>query len=211
MAGTLSYQGQQLEQQGQQLENTAVNQGNTLFGQGQTAQNALTPYYQQQMNNPQGLGATTIQQMLTRSGQGIAGAEGAARQTGTDLAARTGNTSAIPSIVGSANKAGMIQQSNAGNNIAIQNAMQKLQQQQQGAAGMNSLFNTDTKSALEAGQNATGDLNAAIKGKQVQDQEAQSIFKDFAGGAMMAAAPFAGPLAPGLLAAGGLTMGSGQG
>lgn len=201
MAGTtLSYQGQQ-------LENTAVNQGNTLFGQGQTAQNALTPYYQQQMINPQGLGATTIQQMLTRSGQGIAGAEGAARQTGVDLAARTGNTSAIPSIVGSANKAGMIQQSNAGNNIAIQNSMEKLNQQQQGATGMNSLFNTDTKSALEAGQNATGDLNAAIKAKQLQDAEKQSIFKDVTGAAMMVAAPFAGPLAPGLLAGGASTMG----
>src|SRR5208282_8206 len=199
MAGTLSYQGQQ-------LENTAVNQGNTLFGQGQTAQNTLTPYYLQQMNNPQGLGATTIQQMLTRSGQGIAGAEGAARQTGVDLAARTGNTSAIPSIVGGANKAGMIQQSNAGNDIAIKNAMEKLQQQQQGAAGMNSLFNTDTKSALDAGGLATGDLNAAIKAKQVQDQEKQSIFKDVAGAGMMIAAPFAGAMAPGLLAGGASTL-----
>lgn len=204
MAGPLSYQGQQ-------LENTAINQGNTLFGQGQTAQNALTPFYQNEMTNPQGLGATTIGQMLTRSGQGIAGAEGAARQTGTDLAARTGNTSAIPSIIANTNKAGMIQQSNAGNNIAIQNAMEKLNQQQQGAAGMNSLFNTDTKSALEAGQNATGDLNAAIKAKEVQDQEKQSIFKDFAGAAMMGAAPFAGALAPGLLAGGAGMMGGAQG
>src|SRR5208282_1682934 len=120
MAGSLSFQGQQ-------LENTAANQGNTLFGQGQTAQNQLMPFYQNQMTNPQGLGATTIGQMLTRSGQSIGGAEGAARQTGTDLAARTGNTSAIPSIIGNTNKAGMVQQSNSANNIDIQNAMQKLQ------------------------------------------------------------------------------------
>lgn len=200
MAGSLSFQAQQ-------LENTAVGQGNTLFGQGQAAQSALQPFYQGEMTNPQGIGATTMGQMLARSGQGIAGAESAARQTGTDLAARTGNTAAIPSIVGNVNKAGMVQQSTAANDIAIKNAMEKLQQQQSGAAGMSSLFGTDVKGALEAGGLATGDINAAIKAKQVQDAEKQSIFKDIAGGAMMAAAPFAGPLAPALMSGGASTIG----
>ena len=140
-------------------------QGNQLFGQSQNLQSQLTPYYQNLMNNPQGLGATTLNQLQTQSGQGVAGGVGAGRRTATDLASRTGNLSAIPSIIGATNKAGIGAQTGAVNNLNIQNAMQKLSQQQEGAAGLSGLF----KSNLGAGESyESGGTSAENTAAQTQ-------------------------------------------
>ena len=122
------------------LESTASGNANTLFGQSQGLGGELSNYYNQQLQNPQGLGATTLSQMMTQAGQGASGASGTARQGAFDMAARTGNTAALPSTISSANRQGMSNMSNTQNNLAMQNTMQKLNQQQQGAAGLSSLF-----------------------------------------------------------------------
>lgn len=197
MAGSLSYQGQN-------LENLASGQNQTLFGQSQGIQSTLLPYFQNQMTNPQGLGATNIQQMLTQGGQGVASGVGAARQTATDMAGRTGNTAAIPGIVGSAAKAGMVQQSNLANKLSTQNVMEKLQQQQSGAAGLSGLYGTNLKESMTAGSNANAALEAAIKAKQVQDAEKQSIFKDVAGAGLMIGGAMTGN--PAIVEAGAKTI-----
>ena len=170
MAGSLSYQGQN-------LENLASGQNQTLFGQSQGIQSTLLPYFQNQMTNPQGLGATNIQQMLTQGGQGI---------------------------VGSAAKAGMVQQSNLANKLSTQNVMEKLQQQQSGAAGLSGLYGTNLKESMTAGSNANAALEAAIKAKQVQDAEKQSIFKDVAGAGLMIGGAMTGN--PAIVEAGAKTI-----
>jgi len=143
-------------------------QGNSLFGQGQNIQNQLTPFFQSEMTNPQGMGATTLNQMLTQSGQSIAGGVGGAKRTAMDLGARTGNTAAVPGIIGSAAKSGMVAQSGNANNIQIQNAMLKQAQQQQGAAGLSSLFSKDLSGSEGFEGLANSVLNTELSAKQDQ-------------------------------------------
>jgi hypothetical protein len=147
------------------LGTTSASEGNTLFGQSQGIQGALTPFFQNEMYNPQGLGATTMSQMLTNAGQSTAGALGSARGTAMDMGARTGNLAAIPQLIGNANKAGITQMSNLSNQIGMANANERLQQQQQGAAGLSGIMGQDLSGTFQAGNVE----NAAIK--NLQDAE----------------------------------------
>jgi hypothetical protein len=166
---------------------TDQGQGTSLFGQGQNISGTLTPFYQNELTNPQGFGATTLAQMLTKQGQSIGGAEGAAKRTAMDLGARTGNTAAIPALINSANKSGMVQQANGANDLSIQNTMQKLNQQQQGASGLNSLYGTDVGNASkfesEANTALNTDLSATAQKNAAANQGISNIMK-LAGGVM---------------------------
>jgi hypothetical protein len=153
-----------------------ISQGNQLFNQSQNLQSSLSPFYQNLMNNPQGLGATTMNQMQTQSGQSVAGGVGAGRRTATDLASRTGNLSAIPSIIGATTKAGIGAQDSAVNNLNIKNAMEKLSQQQEGAAGLSGLFKQDQGSGLNAQTSGLGiQLNAEKDQNAAQQQGIKNI------------------------------------
>jgi hypothetical protein len=169
------------------LESTASNNANTLFGQSQGLGGELSNYYNQQLQNPQGLGATTLSQMMTQAGQGASGASGTARQGAFDMAARTGNTAALPAAISSANKQGMSNMSNTQNNLAMQNTMQKLNQQQQGAAGLSSLFGQDLSGSMKFGENANSALNTQLSAdeqKQAAEQKGLSNMMSLAGGVM---------------------------
>jgi hypothetical protein len=169
------------------LEGATAKQGQTLFDQSQGLQSTLKPFYQNEMTNPQGMGATTMAQMLTQSGQGVAGAAGAAKKTAMDMGARTGNTSAISSLVGGADKTGMQMQGDAANKIAVQNTQMKQQQQQQGAAGISDLMSGDVSHA-DAFENTANDaIKTRIQAQQAAEQEKQAMFGDAMklGGAVM--------------------------
>ena len=147
---------------------TENQQGSSLFGQGQGITNQLSPYFSNLLNNPQGLGATTMSQLMTQAGQGTAGATGAAARTAQDIAARTGNTAAAPGAVASADKAGMATLSGVQNNLAIKNAMDKQTQQQEGAAGLSGLLKGDLSGAEGFEGLANSALNTELNAKQDQ-------------------------------------------
>jgi len=123
---------------------------------------------------------------MTQAGQGTAGATGAADRTAMDIAARTGNTASVPGMIASANKAGMTNMSNVQNNLALKNTMEKLNQQQEGAAGLSGLFKTDIGSSLDATKNAISALSpelGAIGQKNAATQQGMSnIFGAAQGG-----------------------------
>jgi hypothetical protein len=144
------------------LASQSAAQGNALFGQSQAIQGALTPFFQNEMYNPQGFGPTTLSQMMTEAGQSTAGALGGARQTALDLGARTGNLAAIPQLIGGANRAGITQMSDVANKLGIANAQQRLQQQQAGAAGLSGIMGQDLSGTFKAGDVE----NEAIKNLQ---------------------------------------------
>ena len=100
----------------------------------------LTSFFTNEMYNPQGFGPQTLTQMMTQAGQSTAGALGAAKKTGMDMASRTGNLSAIPQVEDSAGKAAIDQMSNSTNSINLQNAMEKMSQQQSGVSGLTGLY-----------------------------------------------------------------------
>jgi hypothetical protein len=158
--------------QASSLYGQADTQGANLFGASQEIAPALSSLYSGELTNPQGFGATTLAQMLTQSDQSIAGGLGAARQTATDLGARTGNTAAIPGIVASADKAGISQHANDVNTLGIENAKEKMTQQQEGAAGLSSLYGTD----LSGGLGAEGLADKAIGTRVEANTAAEAQF-----------------------------------
>lgn len=152
-------------------------QGGNLYGQSQAIAPTLSGLYNEEIANPQGFGATTLAQMLTQSGESTAGGIGAAKETAMNLGARTGNTSAIPSIISSADKAGIQQSDNAANSLAIQNTMQKLNQQQEGAKGLSSLYGEDLSGGLQAENLA----DSALKTRISANQQSQGQFDKLLG------------------------------
>ena len=180
--------------QASSLYGQADTQGANLFGASQEIAPALSSLYSGELTNPQGFGATTLAQMLTQSDQSIAGGLGAARQTATDLGARTGNTAAIPGIVSSADKAGISQHANDVNTLGIENAKEKMTQQQEGAAGLSGLYNAD----LGAGLNAEGLADKAVNTRISANQESQGQFDKLLGMGLGAATGGASDVAGGL-------------
>lgn len=144
------------------LAQNSAAQGNALYGQSQGIQSALTPFFQNEMYNPQGLGAQTMSSMMTQAGQSTAGALGGARQSAMDLGARTGNLAAIPQLIGQANKAGIGDMSGVANQIGLANADARMQQQQKGAAGLAGIMGQDMSGSLGYGKNE----NEAIQNLQ---------------------------------------------
>jgi trimeric autotransporter adhesin len=180
--------------QASSLYGQADTQGANLFGASQEIAPALSSLYSGELTNPQGFGATTLAQMLTQSDQSVAGGLGAARQTATDLGARTGNTAAIPGIIGSADKAGITQHANAVNSLGIANANEKMAQQQQGAAGLSGLYNAD----LGAGLNAEGLADKAVNTRISANQQSQGQFDKLLGAGLGAATGGLSSIAGGL-------------
>lgn len=180
--------------QASSLYGQADTQGANLFGASQEIAPALSSLYSGELTNPQGFGATTLAQMLTQSDQSIAGGLGAARQTATDLGARTGNTAAIPGIVASADKAGISQHANDVNTLGIENAKEKMTQQQEGAAGLSGLYNAD----LGAGLNAEGLADKAVNTRISANQQSQGQFDKLLGAGLGAATGGLSSIAGGL-------------
>jgi hypothetical protein len=136
--------------------------GSALFGQSQGIQSALTPFFQNEMYNPQGFGPTTLSSIMTQEGQSTAGALGGARQSAMDIGARTGNLAAIPQLIGQANKAGIRDMSDLVGNLGIANANERMKQVQSGAAGLSGIMGQDLSASLGEGSVE----NAAIKNLQ---------------------------------------------
>ena len=181
-------------QQASSLYGQADTQGGSLFGQSQEISPTLSGLYNQELTNPQGFGATTLAQMMTQNDESIAGGLGAAKQTATDLGARTGNTSAIPGIIASADKAGITQQSNATNSLSIQNAMEKMKQQDAGAAGLSGLYNTDLSGGLNAEGLADKAIGTRINANQVSDAQTDKLISAGLGAATGGLSGIAGGL-----------------
>ena len=184
--------------QASSLYGQADTQGGNLFSASQEIAPALSSLYSGELTNPQGFGATTLAQMLTQSDQSIAGGLGAARQTATDLGARTGNTAAIPGIIGSADKAGITQHANAVNSLGIANANEKMTQQQQGAAGLSGLYGEDLSSGAKYEDTANEALKTAETAQQNGFFGSQGLFGKLAGAAIGAAGAGAGAISGGL-------------
>ena len=88
-----------------------------------------------------------------------------------DTASRTGNYGSIPSIIdASARQAGQAQSTNTIDQ-QLANQQAKLQQQQQGAAGLGALSSQDQTGALNAMGISTNDINAFSTAQKDQNEE----------------------------------------
>jgi hypothetical protein len=129
--------------QGKQLEGLYTNEATGLG-------NEITPFLQNELNNPQGYGAQTLSQMQTAGGQAVSGATGAAGEQAQLQASRTGNPAATAGVIDATARNAMTQQSNNALNINQQNALLKQKQQQAGASGLESLYGQDVNAGLKS-------------------------------------------------------------
>lgn len=132
----------------------------TLFGEGQADQDAVLPFLNQEVTNPQGFGQPTLNAITTATGQATSGALSNADQQAKLQAARTGNPAAQSAIIANAARTGENAQSNANLDTNIQNAELKQKQQQSGAAGLMDLTGMDTNAALGDLGLSNGAINA---------------------------------------------------
>lgn len=72
----------------------------------------------------------------------------------------------------------MKQQSNNALDVGIANAKEKLQQQQQGAQGLTSLYGTGTEAALKSLGLADEDINSWVGADKETSQALQAPFQD---------------------------------
>lgn len=110
----------------------------------------IFPFLQGELANPQGYGQDAVNQMLTQGGEAVSGATGAANEQANLLGARTGNTAAVPGLIGQNSRNAMKQQSDNALTIALKNADLKQKQQQEGASGISSLYSDDTNDVLKS-------------------------------------------------------------
>lgn len=158
------------------LQKQTDQQGVALSGTGENIQNSeLIPYLSSEMASPTGLGAQTLSQAQTASGEAIGGAQGAATKSAMDVAARTGNFGSIPSIIdNTARTAGQTQSTNA-LDLATKNREMQLQQSQAGASGLGTVASGD----IGAASSMFGESSKAIQDMLSAEQLMQSsTFQD---------------------------------
>jgi hypothetical protein len=136
--------------QAQQNINTANNENSTLFNQGQQEQAQILPFLQQEMTNPQGLGASGRNELLTSGGEATSGALANAKEEANLRASRTGNTASTASIIDAATRAGAQQQSTNALDVGKADLQTKLAQQQAGEQGIASLSGGNIGESLSA-------------------------------------------------------------
>lgn len=160
--------------QASQNASTAQGWGNTYNADASSTLGEVQPFLQDELLNPQGFGSQTVDEMKTQTGESVAGGVGQAKEAALLNASRTGNTAAVPGIIDAAARSGMQTETGAANNVDIQNAELKQQQQQSGAAGLEGIYGKE----LGASLNSLGLSNQAA---QVENTAAQSGFQDVMG------------------------------
>jgi hypothetical protein len=135
----------------------------TEQGQANALGAQLTPFYRQEMNAQHGFTPQQTNELLTAAGAGVAGAGANAMGEAASQAARTRNTSGFSAALDQNARDRQAQMGQIGAGVAAQDVLGAKQLNQQGAAGMQGLYGTDTEAMLKAMGIQTGDINAQIE------------------------------------------------
>jgi hypothetical protein len=166
--------------------NTGANWGTAYTNSANSTLGQVQPFLQNELTDPQGFGTTTVNQMKTQAGESAAGGVGAATEAAKLNASRTGNTAAIPGIIDAAARSAQAGETTAANNVDIQNAELKNQQQQEGASGLEGIYGKEQAAALQS-------LGLSTQAANVENTAGQGAFQDVMGIVNAAGTP--GPLA----------------
>lgn len=145
--------------QAQNLVNTA---GSTAAGYGSNASNInsiLMPFLTREINSPQGISQQDQTQMLSAGLGGAGGTTSGLLSMARDRAAASGNEAGEGTAMDAVARARAQAAGNTASSIAAKNAETKLNQQQQGAAGLRGMYGTDVNAQL----GSLGLQNDAIK------------------------------------------------
>lgn len=164
--------------------NTAGSTGATLGGEAQGIGANVTPFLTQEMLHPEGYSQGDLSAM-TAAAQGGAGGANAGLVGGADQRAAAsrnagGYSAALDDAARQREKASAL----GSEDIAAQNAGVKLNQQQQGASGLEKLYGVDTSGMLQSQGQEAPDVNAeANAGKSGWLQNTLGILNSINGAA----------------------------
>jgi hypothetical protein len=139
--------------------NTAANDQN-LANQGQQT---LNPFFKQEMGAEHLFTPGQTDELLTAAGAGAGGVAGEEQAALNRNAATTHNATALTKSLQEAARDKMKNAAGTSENIAAQDVMGAKQLNQEGAAGEQSLFGTNTDAALKAMGLQTNDINTEIE------------------------------------------------
>ena len=149
----------------QQASNAATQASATgaqLGGEAQAIGSQVTPFLTQEMLHPQGIGQAGI---AAETGAALGGAGGAASGlTGQAMqrAAASRNAGGFQAALDDASRQRMKAAAGASEGIQAGNEQAKLQQQQEGAAGLGKMYGTDTSGMLSSQGQVANDINAEV-------------------------------------------------
>ena len=158
--------------------------GNTALTNANEAMSSLTPFYQGEMMNPQGLGQPALTAATTASNQALGGATAGAAGAGKLQAERTRNSAGITEALDSSARGAEQQQSENAQNLQVLNAQEKLAQQQAGAQGEQGIFGTETGLGASMYGLGPGTLNARAAGGSWAQNTFNPIMSALSGGAI---------------------------
>lgn len=145
---------------GQALQSSYNNQANANS-------NVLTPTLNQMATNPTGFGQQTVNNMNTAALQSAGGAAAGTVGAANLAAARTNNAGAYAPAAAQAGHDATAALSDAALGVQNKDALLRAQQQQQGIAGLENMYQTN----VGAGENALGLSNNSL---QTQNQSNQN-------------------------------------
>ena len=142
-----------------------ANQAGTVAGQfgsqAGTEGAQLNPFFTQEMKAQHGLTPGQQNEMLTASEAGAGGALGGLGAGIQNNAARTNNSTGVGKTLDEMARDRSKAAASSSEGIAAQDVMGAKQMNQQGAAGMQGLYGTNTAGQLNAMKQQSGDISAA--------------------------------------------------
>jgi hypothetical protein len=144
-------------------EKNAVNTAATLGGEAQGIGANLTPFLTQEMLHPQGMGQTGIGAETGAALGGAGGADAGLVGQATQRASASRNAGGFQAALDDAARQRMKAAAGASEGIQAGNEQEKLQQQQEGARGLQGMYGTDTSGMLNAMNQEHEDINSEVE------------------------------------------------
>ncbi len=141
-------------------EKEATTTAGTARGNAGSEHAALTPFYQQEMNAQHLYNPGQLNTLLDSAEAPLAGSAATAAGQAASQGARTRNTSGFSAALDQNARDRQAALGQAGMNVASEDIMGAKKLNQEGAAGMQGLFGTDTSSMLNAMGQESNDINA---------------------------------------------------
>jgi len=122
----------------------------------------LMPFYKQEMNAQHEFNPMQMQELLSSAGTPLAASAATTAGKAASEAARTRNTSGFSSALDQAARERNQAMGTAGLEVGKEDILGAKKLNQEGAAGMQGLFGTDTNAMLHAMGQESGDINAEV-------------------------------------------------
>lgn len=146
-------------QAGRAATNAADTSAN-LGGEAAAIGGNVTPFLTQEMLHPTGYGQQGLSAMTAAAEGGAGGATAGLTGQANQRAAVSRNAGGYQAALDDASRNRAKAAAGASENIAGENANLEQQQQQEGAAGLQNMYKTDTSGMLEASGQVAPDINA---------------------------------------------------